>query len=83
MLYEFFGTECPHCLNMKSIVEQLKSEGVQVESYEVWHNNDNAHKLEQFDEGHCGGVPFFINPNTKKWICGEATFEELKAIATE
>mgnify|MGYP001617680527 FL=1 len=83
MLYEFFGTECPHCLNMKPIVEQLKSEGVQVESYEVWHNDDNAYKLKQFDEGHCGGVPFFINTNTKKWICGEATLDEVKAIATE
>lgn len=83
MMYEFFGTECPHCQNMKPIVESLKSRGIQVESFEVWHNEDNAHKLELLDKGHCGGVPFFINPKTEKWICGEATLEELKLIATD
>lgn len=83
MIYEFFGTECPHCINMKPLVERLQKEGIEVKSFEVWHNEDNANMLERIDEGHCGGVPFFYNPENKKWICGETTYDELKAIATE
>jgi len=37
--------------------------------------------LRAHDKGHCGGVPFFINTETGKWICGEASYEELKNIA--
>jgi len=81
MIFEFYGTECPHCMNMKPIVERLREEGVEIQSFEVWHNDNNAHKLNEYDKGFCGGVPFFVNSETKKWICGETTYEELKAIA--
>lgn len=81
-LIEFFGTECPHCIRMMPLVERLeKEEGVTVEKLEVWHNEENRQKMGQFDEGYCGGVPFFINTKTNKWICGEASYEELKAWA--
>ena len=78
-LLEFFGTECPHCIEMKILVAKLeKEEGVKIHSFEVWHNEDNAKKLEEYDQDLCGGVPFFYNTKNKKFICGEASYEELK-----
>ncbi|HEY4715176.1 MAG TPA: hypothetical protein VIH31_01590 [Candidatus Paceibacterota bacterium] len=64
---------------MKPLIAKLeKEEGVKVDSYEVWHNEDNAKKLEEYDQDLCGGVPFFYNTKNKKFICGEASYEELK-----
>lgn len=66
-------------MRMESIVSKLeKEDGVKVDKYEVWHNEENAKLLMDFDKGHCGGVPFFINTKTKKWICGETSYEDLK-----
>ena len=81
----FYGTECPHCERMEPIIKQLeKDNGVTVERFEVWHNEENAKKLEGLDtNGECGGVPFFINTKTNSKICGEATLDELKAWAKD
>lgn len=58
MFLEFYGTECPHCINMHPLVERLeKEEGVKVEKYEVWHNEENAKKMREYAEGKCMGVP--------------------------
>ena len=78
MLLEFYGTECPHCVRMHPLVERLeKEEGVSVQKYETWHNEENAKKMPEYDRGLCGGVPFFYNTDTKKFICGETSYEEL------
>lgn len=78
-LISFYGRECPHCITMEPLVEKLKKEtGVSVERLEVWHNEENMKKLESFDKGVCGGVPYFYNTETGKSICGEATIDELK-----
>ena len=78
-LLEFYGTECPHCVDMHALVERLeKEEGIKVEALEVWHNEENAKRLEELDKTFCGGVPFFYNEKTGKWICGEADYQELK-----
>ena len=83
MLLEFYGQECPHCLRMAPLVQKLiKEEDVKVEQHEVWHNEDNAKKMEEYDKGLCGGVPFFYNTETKKYICGSVSYEELKSWAT-
>lgn len=82
MLLEFYGTECPHCVTMRPLVEKLeKEEKLKFESFEVWHNPENVKKLEEYDKGRCGGVPFFINTDTGRFICGEAPYEELKNLA--
>lgn len=82
MLLEFYGTECSHCITMRPIVEELeKKENLKFEKFEVWHSPENAEKLEKYDRGRCGGVPFFINTDTDKFICGEASYEELKNLA--
>ncbi|MBI2971606.1 MAG: hypothetical protein HYY37_04290 [Candidatus Aenigmarchaeota archaeon] len=83
-LIEFYGTECRHCIEMQPLIERLeKEEGVKIQKIEVWHNAANARLLEQTDKGYCGGVPFFINKKTGKWICGSTSYEKLKAWALE
>jgi len=60
-------------------VEQLEKElGVKVERFEVWHNEENAKKMGEYDKGLCGGVPFFFNTESQKAICGEAPYKILK-----
>lgn len=69
-------------MRMFPLVEKLEKEtGLKVEQYETWHDEGNAKKMEEYDKGACGGVPFFINTETGKTICGESTYEELKAWA--
>jgi thiol-disulfide isomerase/thioredoxin len=82
MLLEFYGKECPHCVRMKPLVEQLeREEGVKFESYEVWHDAANEQKMKHYDKGLCGGVPFFYNTDTGGYVCGETSYEKLKAFA--
>lgn len=76
-LIEFYGRECPHCIKMQPLVNKLESEGFTVERLETWHSDDNAKKFVKMDKG-CGGVPYFINTDSGEWICGEASYEELK-----
>lgn len=64
---------------MHVLVDKLQSEeGLQVERLEVWHNEENQKKLLELDKNLCGGVPFFYNTKTNKYICGEASYQELK-----
>jgi hypothetical protein len=63
------------------VVRLQKEEGIKVESLEVWHNKENEKRLLELDKDMCEGVPFFYNTKTKKWICGEADYKELKAWA--
>ena len=78
-LLDFYGTECPHCIKMDPLVERLvKEEGVKVKKIEVWHDDKNAKMLKDLDKGRCGGVPFFLNTKTDKFICGSASYEKLK-----
>jgi thiol-disulfide isomerase/thioredoxin len=79
-LLEFYGEECPHCVRMHELVEKLeKEEGVKFDRFEVWHNLENEKKLLELDcDNECGGVPFFYNTKTSKFICGEASYETLK-----
>ena len=64
---------------MAPLVERLESEeSVRIARLEVWHNEVNASRMRELDKGYCGGVPFFFNKKTGKWICGEADYERLK-----
>lgn len=78
-LLEFYGAECPYCIHMQPIIAQLEKEfGVKVERFEVWYDAANRARMAEYDRGFCGGVPFFYNTATKQWICGAASYEELK-----
>jgi len=68
---------------MLPIIEKLNKEGEKIQILETWHNEENAKKLETFDTGLCGGVPFMYNTATKKFLCGEATEKEVRAWAKE
>jgi hypothetical protein len=69
---------------MEPLVERLEmEEGVRIARLEVWHNEANALIMKEHDKGLCGGVPFFFNKKTGKWICGEADYERLKKWALE
>ncbi len=81
LLY-FYGEECEHCHAMKPLIEKLEKENkFTLEKYEVWHNEENAKKMEGLDKNYCGGVPFFYNTKSNEWICGEASYEKLKTWA--
>jgi thiol-disulfide isomerase/thioredoxin len=78
-LFEFFGLECAHCRKIESLLERLEEElGVSVTRLEVWHNQNNANLLKKYDQGFCGGVPFFYNTRSAKWLCGDTVYEKLK-----
>lgn len=82
-LYEFYGDGCPHCEKMDSKVEELEEdESIEVEQLEVWNNQENAKKQKEFDDGKCGGVPFFYNTESKEWICGETDIGTLRKWAS-
>ncbi len=82
-LIEFYGTECVHCREMEPLIEKLKQDtGLVVQRIEVWHNAQNAELLKKYDKGFCGGVPFFVNKKTDKWICGSTSYEKFKTWAT-
>ena len=76
----FYGLECSHCIIVEKYVDQLINEGFNIKKIEVWNNKDNDQILTDLDIGddNCGGVPFFLNQNTGKTICGEATYKEIK-----
>ena len=78
-LLEFYGEECVHCKNMDPLLERLEEElGVKVKKLEVWHNEANRRLMEKYDQGRCGGTPFFYNTKTGGWICGATSYEKLK-----
>ncbi len=77
-LLEFYGTECPHCVNLMPIVDKLIGEGIAIKKMEVWHDEKNAEVMAKHDKGLCGGVPFFMNTESKQFICGETDEETLR-----
>ncbi len=77
-LLDFYGAECPHCISMMPIIDKLISEGFDIEKLETWHNEENADRLQKYDRGLCGGVPFFYNTDSKQWICGATDETQLR-----
>jgi hypothetical protein len=84
MLLEFYGDGCPHCVVMDGLVKKMEDElNIRVEKFETWRNEENARKMEQYDTGLCGGVPFFFNTESGNFICGETSYDNLKKWATD
>lgn len=80
-LIKFYGAECKFCQQMEPLDKKLEDElGVKLEKLEVWHNEENARKLAGVDT-FCGGVPFYLNTETTKALCGAVDFETLAAWA--
>jgi len=67
---------------MAQLVDDLEKElKIKVEKFETWHDEGNAKKMQEYDLGYCGGVPFFYNTDTERHLCGEVDYEDLKAWA--
>lgn len=80
-LIKFYGQECHFCHLMDPIDQKLESDlGVHLEKLEVWHNRENAQLLKSVDTM-CGGVPFYVNTETGRVLCGAVDYETLKVWA--
>lgn len=81
MRYEFYGEECPHCQKMLKLTDKLMKEfpEVTIVRKEVWHDKGNMDLVKSYDKNdECGGLPFYYDTDTEKWLCGEVAYEELK-----
>ena len=72
ILYFFWGDGCPHCAEEKPFLEDLqeKHPDLDIQSYEVWHNKENAALLSRMAEAYdvtAKGVPTtFVG--SKVWV---------------
>ena len=87
-ILEFYGEECPPCHYVRPTVEKLEKDlGIHFEKLEVWHNEENAERMERHREaiesasGGMYGVPTFFNTRTGKALVGAVDYETLKAFA--
>ena len=79
LLY-FYGRGDDYCAQMEPLVQQLQDElKIKVKKFEVWHDSKNVELLQKLDPARCGGVPFFYNKASHRWICGATTYSNLKA----
>jgi len=83
-LLEFYGRDCPHCTIMEALMAKLEQEtGVKIEKLEVWYDDKNMKLMKKYDTSCCGGVPFFYNEKSKRWLCGAVEYDVLKNWALE
>lgn len=80
----FCGRECPDCIAMQPVIDQLISDGVEMEQLEVWHDEKNMEEMEKYEEiikKASGGnmpTPTFLDKTENRAICGQMSYEELK-----
>lgn len=78
-LLQFKGKGDDYCAQMEPLKEQLKEElGVEIRDFEVWYDSSNLELLQRLDKGRCGGVPFFYNKRSRRYICGATTYDNLR-----
>ncbi|MFW3145336.1 MAG: hypothetical protein ACMUIE_00810 [Thermoplasmatota archaeon] len=78
-LLDFYGAECPPCIQLEMYINRLREEeGVVITRYEVWHNSQNQNLMMKYSRGRCNGVPFMYNKKNDSFLCGEVTYERLK-----
>ncbi|MEM3411698.1 MAG: thioredoxin family protein [archaeon] len=86
---EFYSVDCPHCRKMIPIVEKVENDtGVNFLKLEVSYNETNRIILSAYSsliEKYCGavGVPSFVALKTKKVVCGEMSYFDLKKFVEE
>lgn len=71
---------------MAPLVQRLEKElEIKIEKLEVWHDEKNQDKMRVHANeiaDACGGelgLPTFFYPKTKRALCGEVSYDELKA----
>jgi len=81
-LIQFKGKGDDYCALMEPMKEQLRDElGVEIRTFEVWYDSKNLELMQRLDRGRCGGVPFFYNKRTRRYICGATTYANLRSWA--
>lgn len=81
-LLQFTGKGDSYCKSMEPLKQRLREElGVEIRCFEVWYRPQNLELLQKLDGGRCGGVPFFYNKRSRRFICGATTYANLKAWA--
>ena len=81
-LIEYYGNDCKYCEKMAPVVQQLENDlSVKLVRKEIWHDPGNLADFTKVAAGKCDGIPFFWNKKTSKFICGSASYKELKACA--
>ena len=84
----FYGTDCPHCEAMRPLMAKLAFDtGIVFDERDVWKNQSDFRLYENYQNAvmkkdpECAGLPFFYNPKTGTYLCGEVSYKELKAWA--
>jgi len=86
---EFYGSECPYCASVVSLVSQVENEtGVKFEKLEVAHNKTNQQVFMGYNstfQRDCGVlvVPTFLSQKTNRAICGVISKENLTKFVIE
>lgn len=62
---------------------ELEREGFNMKRFEVWYNTKNTELLQHLDMGRCGGVPYYYNKKTRRFICGATDFDNLYKWASD
>jgi len=76
----FYSANCDHCEAMLPIINELfQDEGIEITLSEVNQKDKQSIEMyEKYDQGKCGGVPFFVNAETGATLCGEVSKKELR-----
>ncbi|MDB4984477.1 MAG: hypothetical protein JWM20_656 [Patescibacteria group bacterium] len=81
----FTGTECPHCDVMRPLVAKLAYEtAIILDERDVWKSESDYRLMENYQNSvqktdpQCDGLPFFYDPKSKEYLCGEVNYKTLK-----
>ena len=74
---------------MRPLVAKLEYEtGIRLDERDVWKSQADYRLMENYQDSvkikdpDCDGLPFFYDPKTKSYLCGEVNYKQLKAWAT-
>jgi len=75
----FNGTECAICHVVEPVLDRVASaKGIVIEKKESYHDDANQALLFELAEGKCAQLPFLINTETGKYLCGNMSEEQLE-----
>ena len=79
----FYTADCEHCEAMLPVINELLQENdIEFELVEVTPDDKaTIARYDSYEQGNCGGVPFFVHTETKRWLCGEVSKDELRTWA--
>lgn len=82
ILIGFHVDDCEYCQEMKTLLRRLElEEGIRVHILDA-SMPKNLKLLKRLDNGKCGGLPFYYNVKTNRYICGATAYENLLVWAT-